>query len=85
MLFSLKESDGVNNEKVKNTKVLIRSVLILHEGANTRVRVDSDWPDGSGIKVEMNQRYVFSPFLIVVVIDGVTELERECFKRASVC
>ena len=36
----IKESVGMGNETERNTKDLIRSVLILYEGAKTRICVD---------------------------------------------
>ena len=55
-------------------EVLVRSVMILYEGANTRVRVDYDLSEEFKVKVGMHQGSVLSPFLIAVVVDVVTKL-----------
>ena len=48
-------------------EVLVRSVMSLHEGAKTRVRVDSELSVEIEIKVWMLQGSVLSPFLFTVV------------------
>ena len=51
---------------------LVRSVMSLHEGAKTRVRVDSELSDKFEVKVGMHQGSVLSPFLFAAVVDVVT-------------
>ena len=52
-------------------KVLVRSVMSLHEGAKTMVRVDSELSEEFEVKVGMHQGFVLSPFLFTVVVDVV--------------
>ena len=47
----------------------------LHEGAKTRVRVDSELSEEFEVKVWMHQGSVMSPFLSALVVD-VTEYAR---------
>ena len=49
----------------------------MHEGAETRVGEDSELLEELDVKVGMLQVSVLSPFLFVVVVDVVTELEGE--------
>ena len=58
-------------------EALVRSVMSLYKGANTRVRVDSELSEEFAVKVGMHQGSVLSPFLFAVVVDVVTELARE--------
>ena len=44
--------------------VLVRSVICLYEGAKTRVSLDSELSEELEVKVEMNQGYVLSTFLL---------------------
>ena len=44
-------------------EVLVRSVMILYEGAKIRVRVDSVLSEVFEVKVGMHQGSVLSPFL----------------------
>ena len=55
-------------------EVVVRSVKSLHEGARTRVRVDSE---ESEVKVWMHQGSALSPFLFAVEVDVVTEFARD--------
>ena len=59
-------------------EVLVRSVMNLYEGVMTRVRVDSELSEESLVKVGMHQGSMLSHFLLVVVVDVVTEFAREC-------
>ena len=58
-------------------EVLVRSVISLHEGAMTRVRVDFHLSEEFEVKVRMYQVSVLPPFLFAVVVD-VTDFAREC-------
>ena len=55
-------------------EVLVRSVMILFEGAKTSVRVDSELTEEFEVKVGMHQGSVLSPFIFAVVVDVVIEL-----------
>ena len=44
-------------------EALARSVISLHEGAKTRVRVDSELSEEIEVKEGMHQRSVLSPIL----------------------
>ena len=59
-------------------EVLVGSGTCLHEGAKTRVRVDSELLEEFEVKVGMHQDSVLSPFLFAVVVVVVTESAREC-------
>ena len=59
--------------KKETPEVLVRSVMILYEGANTRVRVHFELSEEYEAKVGMRQGYALSHFFAVVV-DYVTEL-----------
>ena len=62
--------------KIGLPEVLDRSVMSLYEGAETRVRVDSELSEEFEIKVWMHQGSVLSPFLLALLIDVVTEFDR---------
>ena len=51
--------------------------MSLYEGAETRVRVDSELSEDIEVKVGMHQGSALSPFLFTVVLDVVTEFARE--------
>ena len=50
--------------------------MSLHEGAKTRVRVDSELSEEFEVKVGMHQGSVLSHFLLEVVVDVATERVR---------
>ena len=52
-------------------------MMSLHEGAKTRIRVDSELSEEFEVKVGMHQGSVLSPFLSALVIDVVTEFDRD--------
>ena len=58
-------------------EVLVRSVMILCEGAKTRVRVDSKLSEEFEVKLGMHQGSVLSPFLFPLLVDVVTDFARE--------
>ena len=58
-------------------EVLVRSVMSLYEGAKTRVRVDTELSEELEVKVGMHQGSVLSPFLLVLVVDVITEFARD--------
>ena len=66
-------------------EVLIRSVMSMHDGAKTRVRVDSELSQEFEVKVGMHQGSVLSSFLFAVVVDIVTEFARGYAKSTAVC
>ena len=57
------------------SEILIGSVTSLHEGAKTRVRVDSELSGKFEVKVEMQQGSVLSPFFAAKV-DVITDFDR---------
>ena len=64
--------------KKRIPEVLVRSVMSLHEGAKTIVRVDSELSEEFEVKVRLHQISVLSPFLFAVVVDVATECAGEC-------
>ena len=50
-------------------EVLTRSVMILYEGVNTWVRVDSEMSEELQAKVGMHQGSVLLPFYLALVIE----------------
>ena len=56
---------------------MLRSVISLHEGVKTRVRVNSELSEKCEVKVGLHQGSVLSPFSFAVVVDVVTEFARE--------
>ena len=58
-------------------EVMVGSVISLYEGANTRVRVDSELSEEFEVKLGMHQGSVLSPFLFAAMVDVVTEFARE--------
>ena len=58
-------------------EVLVRSVMSLYEGAETKVRVDSELSEEFEVKVGMHQGSVLSVFLFAVVVDVVTDFTSE--------
>ena len=61
-------------------EVLVRSVMSLHEGAKTRVSVDSKLLEEIEANVGMHQGSMLSRFLFAVVVDIITEFTRGCAK-----
>ena len=53
-------------------QALVRSVMSVYEGAQTRVRVDYVLGEEFEVKVGMHQGSVLSLFLIAVVVDVLT-------------
>ena len=58
-------------------EVLVRPVMSLYEGAETRVIVDSEFLVEFEVKVGMHQGSVLSPIVFAVVVDFITEFVRE--------
>ena len=56
---------------------IVRSMMNLLEGAKTRIRMNSDLSEEFEVKVEMSKGSVLSCFPFAVVVDVVTEFERE--------
>ena len=46
----------------------VRSVMSLHDGAKTRVRVDSELSKDFEVNVELHQGAMMSPFFAIVVV-----------------
>ena len=74
---STEESVGMGTKKRGIPVVLVGSVMSLYDGADTRVRVDSELSEEFDVKVGMHQGSVLSPFRFAVVVDVVTEFTRE--------
>ena len=52
---------------------LVRSVMSLHDGAKTRVRVDTETSEELEVNVWMHQGSLLSPFLFALVVDAANE------------
>ena len=56
-------------------EILVKAVMSLYEGAETKVRVGSGLPEEFSVKVGVHQGSVLSPLLLAMVIDEVTEMQ----------
>ena len=55
------------------TEILVKALMSLYEGAETKVRVGSSLLEEFSVKVGVHQGSVLSPLLFAMVIDEVTE------------
>ena len=58
-------------------EILVKAVMSLNEGAETKVRVGSGLSEEFSVKVGVHQGSVLSPLLFAMVIDEVTENARK--------
>ena len=58
------------------SEVIVRTVMSLHDGAKTRVRVRSIYSKKFQVKVSVHQGSVLSPLLFAIVADIITENAR---------
>ena len=58
-------------------EVLVRLVMSLYEGKNTRVRVDSELSEELEVMVGLHHGSVLLPLLFAIVVDVFTEFARE--------
>ena len=58
-------------------EILVKAVMSLYEGAETKVRVGSRLSEEFSVKVGVHQGFVLSPLLFAMVIDEVTENARK--------
>ena len=58
-------------------EILVKAVMSLYEGAETKVRVGSGLSEEFSVKVGIHQGSVLSPLLFAMVIDEVTENARK--------
>ena len=58
------------------SKVIVRAVMSLYDGAKTRVRVGSAYSEEFEVKVGVHQGSVLSPLLFAIVVDVITENAR---------
>ena len=58
------------------SKVIVRAVMSLYDGAKTRVRVGSAYSEEFEVKVGVHQGSVQSPLLFAIVVDVITENAR---------
>ena len=58
-------------------EILVKTVMSLYEGAETKVRVGSGLSEEFSVKVGAHQGSVLSPLLFAKVIDEVTENARK--------
>ena len=58
------------------SKVIVRAVMSLYDGAKTRVRVGSAYSEEFEVKVGAHQESVLSPLLFAIVVDDITENAR---------
>ena len=57
--------------------VMVQAFMSLYNGAKTRVRVGSAYPEEFKVKVCAHQESVLSPLLFAVVVDVITENARK--------
>ena len=62
-------------------EILVKAVMSLYEGAETKVRVRSGLSEEFSVKVGIHQGSVLSPLLFAMVIDEVTENARKGWMR----
>ena len=58
-------------------EILVKAVMSLYEGAETKVKVGSGLLEEFSVKVGVQQGYVLSPLLFAMVMDEVTENARK--------
>ena len=59
------------------SKVMVRAVMSLYDGAKTRVRVGSAYSGEFEVKVGKHQGSVLLPLLVAIVVDVITENARK--------
>ena len=57
-------------------EVMVGAVMSLYEGAKTRVRVGLESSEEFEVKVDVHQGSVLSPLVFAIMVDVVTENER---------
>ena len=58
------------------SEIIVRAVMSLYDGAKTRVRVGSAYPEKFDVRVGVHQGSVLSPLLLAIVVDVITENAR---------
>ena len=58
------------------SKVMVRAVMSLYDGAKTRVRVESAYSEKFEVKIGVRQGSVLSPLLLAIVVNVITENAR---------
>ena len=58
-------------------EVLVKAVMSLYKGSNTKVRVGSGLSEEFGVRVGVHQGSVISPLIFAIVVDAVTEQTRK--------
>ena len=64
-------------------EILVKAVMSLYEGAETKVRVGSGLSEEFSVKGGVHQGSVLSPLLFAMVIDEVTENARKRMDEAN--
>ena len=62
-------------------EILVKAVMSLYEGAETKVRVRSSLSEEVSVKFGVHQGSVLSRLLFAMVIDEVTETARKCWMK----
>ena len=57
-------------------EVMVRAVMILYEGAKTRVKVEQELSEELEVKVGVHQGSVLSPLVFAIVVAVVTKSEK---------
>ena len=60
--------------KKGSPEILVKAVMSLYEGAETKVRVGSGLSEEFSVKVGVHQGSVLSPLLFAMVIDKITKM-----------
>ena len=66
-------------------EILVKAMMSLYEGAETKVRVGSGWSEEFSVKVGVHQGSVLSPLLFAMVIDEVRENARKEWMGQVLC
>ena len=64
-------------------EILVKAVMSLYEGTETKVRVGSGLSEGFFVKVGVHHGSVLSPLLFAMVIDEVMENARKGWMKQS--
>ena len=82
--MSAKKSDGVGLEKGLS-EVMVRAVMNLYNGAETRLRVGSVYSEEFKVKIGVHQGSMLSPLLFAIVVVVITKKTRMGVANELLC